>query len=131
MISQLPGHIWDLVLIHGGPLALSFFVSADRRYIAASRIQRAKRRFILLRGYPPYVSNARVKIWRPVRSEWTSGTLIEWSAPGVTPMWIIRIDGTHICLQYIHVSESTIFIYQKPQGQKAPTSTPDITAIHK
>ena len=113
MVPRLPGHIWEIILGIGGPLALGPLVSANRYHIAAIRIQRGKRRFSQLRARPPWVSGKVVSIWRPIHSRWKRGYLLEWSFPGVLPMWVVRIDeGSSRCSQYIHVSESSIFLYK-------------------
>ena len=113
MIPELPLHIWEIILKISGPLSLAPFVSLKTYDVAAMRLQEATRRVARLRARPPWISGSRVLIWRPAHSRWKHGDLIAWSLPGVSQLWVIRIASASVCsLQYIFVTESTIFYYK-------------------
>jgi hypothetical protein len=66
----LPPEVWDLVLVHGGPLCLA----TDRVGVARARLQRAVRSF-LRRVAPEWREGMRVAYAFPRVREWETGTL--------------------------------------------------------
>ena len=73
MSPALPPELWELVLAHGGALALARWVRASARRAGAMRIQRAWRARVPVRrwvrgGDLVLVRVPRARAWRPARA---------------------------------------------------------------